>query len=121
MELRHEFEEEFAYLTWGLDIGLAEVSTPAASLYTVTDRNVSCVTEDTIVWKYRGRYQDGVESNWLNEEEARKSFTPSQLDVFQALWERYYSADHRTRPPGAPTQRGKGVGLPGKRNYGLTR
>ena len=33
VELRHAFEDEFAHLAWGLDIGLAEVSTAAAPLY----------------------------------------------------------------------------------------
>ena len=54
--------------------------------------------------EYKGRYQDGVEFNWLDEEEARESFTPLQLDVFHALWELEHGADRRTRPPGVPTR-----------------
>ena len=104
VELRHEFEDEFAHLAWGPDIGLAEVSTVAAPLYTLTDRKVSWVTEDTWVWEYRGRNQDGAESNWLKEEEVQESCTSLQLNVFHALWERCHGADHRARPPGVPTR-----------------
>jgi len=107
VELRHAFEDEFAHLAWGPDIGLAEVSTAAAPLYTLIDRKVSWIKEDTWVWEYKGRHQDGVESNWLSEEEAQESFTPLQLDVFHALWERYHGADHRARPPGMPTREEK--------------
>ena len=81
-----------------------QVVSAAAPLYTLIDRKVLWVTEDTWVWEYKGRHLDGVESNWLNEEEVQESFTPLQLDVFHALWERYYGADHRTRPPGVPTR-----------------
>lgn len=51
--------------------------------------------------------QDGVESTWANEDEARGSFTPLQLDVFHALRESYYGAGYRRRPPGTSTK-GKG-------------
>ena len=41
-------------------------------------------------WHYiTNRHQNGIESNWLNEEEAQESFTPLQLDVLHALWEQY--------------------------------
>ena len=72
VELRHAFENEVAHLAWGPDVGLVETFTAAAPLYTLIDRKVSWVTGDTWVWEYKGRYQDGVKSNWLNEEAARE-------------------------------------------------
>ena len=46
VELRHAFADEFTHFVWRPDIRLAEVSTAAAPLCTLTDRNVSWVTED---------------------------------------------------------------------------
>ena len=115
VELRHAFEDDFAHFVWGPDIGLAKVSTAAAPLYTLIDRKASWIGEDTWVWEYKGRHQDEVESNWLNEEEAKESFTPLQLDVFNALWEQYHmelitGLDHQECQ-----QKGKGKQLPEKR------
>lgn len=50
-----------------------------------------------------GRYQDGAQSDWITEDEARDGFSPLQLDVFPASWELYHpEAD--PRPPGEPTR-----------------
>ena len=68
VELRHAFEDEFAHLAWGPDIGLAKVSIAAAPLYTLVDRKFSWVTEGTWAWEYKGKHLDGAESNWLSEE-----------------------------------------------------
>ena len=39
--LRHAFEDEFAILVWGADLGSAGTSTVAVPLYTLTDRQAS--------------------------------------------------------------------------------
>ena len=100
--LRHAFEDEFAHLAWGADLGLADTSTVAVPLYTLTDRQAIESTGSGWEWQYRGLYQSGTESEWLPEEEVRDSFTPLQLDVFHALWEAYKGSDCRPRPPEPP-------------------
>ena len=42
-----------------------------ATKTTITIRTTIRVTGNTWIWEFKGRYQDGVESKWLNEEEAR--------------------------------------------------
>ena len=64
--------------TWELDVGLAEASSLAAPLNTLFDRQAFWVREDTWVWEYKGRHQDGVECTWPNKEEAHEGFTPLQ-------------------------------------------
>ena len=46
----------------------------------------------------------GSETEWLQEEEVRDSFTPLQLDVFHTLWEAYKGQDCRPRPESAPSK-----------------
>ena len=38
VDLRHEFEHEFAHAAWGPDLGLADASTAASPVYTLFDR-----------------------------------------------------------------------------------
>ena len=38
------------------------------------------------VWEYRGRYLDGVSSDWVTEAEFLGGFTPLQLDTFHVRW-----------------------------------
>eukprot|EP00903_Cladosiphon_okamuranus_P009618 g9154.t1 len=54
-------------------------------------------------WEYRGRHQDGAQSDWITEDEARDSFSPLQLDVFHALWE-LYCPNEAPRPLGEPSR-----------------
>lgn len=54
-ELRHDFEDDFAHLASGLDVGLTKKSTVAAPLYTLIDRKAWWVKADTWAWGYKGR------------------------------------------------------------------
>ena len=56
-------------------------------------------------WRYKGRFVDCTESQWLSEEEAREYFTPLQPDVFNALWETYHGAACQTRPTSTLTRK----------------
>lgn len=47
--LRHAFEDDFARLIWGPNMGLTETSTAAAPLYTLIDRKPVWGAEDTWV------------------------------------------------------------------------
>ena len=85
VDLRHEFEDEFAHAAWGADLGLAEASTAASPVYTLLDHKAVQGMRDTWSWEYRGRYEDGVESQWLTEDEVKDSFTLLQLDAFHAM------------------------------------
>ena len=38
VDRHHELEDEFAHAAWGPDLGLAEASTAASSVYTLFDR-----------------------------------------------------------------------------------
>ena len=109
--LRHAFEDQFAHLAWGTGLGLADTSTVAVPLYTLTGRRAIEGTGAGWEWQYRGRYQSGVEAEWLPEGEVRDSFTPLQLDVFHALWEAYKRKDCHPRPsePLAKEERDQGV------------
>ena len=100
--MRHDFEDEFGHLAWGEDLGLGSTSTVAVPLYTLTDRKAVGDPGGAWDWHYKGRYQSGAESEWLEEEEIRDSFTPLQLDVFHALWETYKDPGCRPRPEPAP-------------------
>ena len=97
-QLRHDFGDEYAHFAWGPDLGLATDSTIASPLYTLIDRFSVRHANGTCEWKYRGRYLNGSESDWLSESECLDSFTPLQLDVFHALWEVYHPPDYRPRP-----------------------
>ena len=101
-DLRHSFEDEFSHLAWESDLGLADISVAASPLYTLFDRRVVHKNSHVWNWEYRGRYQDGSASDWIDEEEALNSFTALQLDVFHALWEAYHATSFRPRPPEAP-------------------
>lgn len=76
----------------------------ACPLFTLLDRRVLWKNDRVWCWEYRGRYQDGRESEWINEEEAYNSFTSLQLDVFHALWEEYHDDTCRPRPPEYPSK-----------------
>ena len=104
-DLRLSFEDEFSHLIWSADLGLADTSVVAVPLYTLMARRVGKGRggSGTWAWEYRGRYQDGAQSDWITEDEARDSFSPLQLDVFHASWELYHP-DADPRPPGEPTR-----------------
>ena len=55
-------------------------------MYTLIDRTKVESEMGTVRWEYRGRYLDGVSSDWVKKTEALDSFTPLQLDTFHALW-----------------------------------
>eukprot|EP00752_Nemacystus_decipiens_P011522 g10231.t1 len=103
--LQHDFEDEYSHLVWSSDLGLQSTSVVAVPLYTLTSRRVSHNATGTgaWTWEYRGRYQDGAQSDWITEDEARDSFSPLQLDVFHALWE-LHNPNVAPRPPGEPTR-----------------
>ena len=84
-DLRHPIGDEFAQIAWGADLRLKGGSVPAAPMYTLTDRKKVESEVGTVRWEYRGRYLDGVSSDWVKETEALDSFTPLQLDTFHAL------------------------------------
>ena len=79
-----DFEDEFAHLAWGVDLGLGSTSTVAVPLYTRADRNAVGEPGGAWDWHYKGKYQSEAESEWLEDEEIRDSFTPLQLEVFHA-------------------------------------
>ena len=97
-DLRHPMEDEFAQLAWGADLGLGEPSTTAAPMYTLLDRRRVVSATGVVRWEYRGRYLDGVASDWVSETESLDSFTPLQLDTFHALWNLYDPSSERSRP-----------------------
>ncbi|CAB1114741.1 unnamed protein product [Ectocarpus sp. CCAP 1310/34] len=103
--LQLEYEDEFSHLIWSADLGLAGTSVAAVPPYTLMARRVGPGKggADAWAWEYRGRYQDGAQSDWITEDEARDSFSPLQLDVFHALWELHHPSD-ATRPTGEPTR-----------------
>jgi len=102
--LKLDFEDEYSHLVWSSDLGLQSTSVVAVPLYTLTSRRVQHhATGSAWTWEYRGRYQDGAQSDWITEDEARDSFSPLQLDVFHALWE-LHNPDDAPRPPGEPTR-----------------
>ena len=82
------FENDFAHLAWGVDFGLAEPSVVSSPK-----------------WRYKGRFVESTESQWLSEEEARDSFTLLQLDVFHTLWETYHRAECQARPASTLTRK----------------
>ena len=84
--LCHDFENEFAHLPLGVDFGLAEPSIVASLMHTLIDRKAVMGQGNAWKWRYKGRFVDGAESQWLSEEEARGSLTPLQQDVFHTLW-----------------------------------
>lgn len=108
-ELRHTFEDEFAYLVWSSDFGLNEDLGEKTPLYTLTDRRVvrgGGGRPTAWAWEYQGKFQDGMVSALLPEDVVGDSLSPLQLDVFHAMWEYYHGPDVAPRPPGAPS-RGK--------------
>ena len=104
-DLRHDFENEFAHLAWGVDFELAQPSIVASPMYTLIDRKTEMGQGNAWKWRYKGRFVDGRESQWLSEEEARDSSTPLQLDVCHALWETYHGAECRARPTSTLTRK----------------
>ena len=66
-------------------------------MYTLIDRKEVESEVGTVRWENRGRYLDGVSSDWVKQTEALDSFTPLQLDTFHALW-------NLNPPSGEPTQ-----------------
>ena len=74
-DLRHDIENEFAHLAWGIDFGLAEPSIVASPMYTLIDRTAVMGQGNACRWRHKGLFVDGTESQWLSEEEARDNFT----------------------------------------------
>ena len=103
-QLRHQFEDEFSHMAWGPDLGLTDVSVAATPLYTLLDRKAVRKPNDTWSWEYKGRFQDGSESEWVDENEVKNSFTSLQLDIFHALWEVYHEPSRRPRPTQGPSK-----------------
>ena len=103
-DLCHDFENEFAHLTWGVGFGLAEPLILPSRMYTPIDRNAMMGQGNAWKWRHKGRFVDGMESQWLSEKETRDSFPLLQLDVFNALCETYNGAECQARPTSTITQ-----------------
>ena len=98
-DLRHPMADEFAQYAWQADFGLLAPSITATPLYTLVDRREVVSETGVLRWEYRGRYQDGTDSESLPEREVVASFTPLQPDVFHALWNLYTPrVDHVQTP-----------------------
>ena len=74
-------------------------------MYTLIDRKAVMGQSNAWKWRYKERFVDGTESQWLSEEEARHSFTPLQLDVFHGRWETYHGGECQARPTSALTRK----------------
>ena len=64
-DLRHAMEDQFAQVAWGADLGLGGHSTTAAPMYTLLDRRRVVGANGVARSDYRGRYLDGVASEWV--------------------------------------------------------
>ena len=72
-------------------------------MYILLDRKAVLVQDNAWKCRYKGRFADVTESQWLSEEEARDKVTPIQLDVFHAMWETYQGAECHARPTSTRT------------------
>ena len=97
-DLRHPIADEFTQIVRGADLGLKGDSVAAAPIYTLRDRKEVESEVGTVRWEYRGRYLDGVSSDWVKETEALDCFTPLQLDTFHALWNLNPPSGEQTQP-----------------------
>ena len=104
-DLRHPIGDEFAQIAWGADLGLKGDSVAAAPMYTLIDRKQMVSESGTARWEYRGRYLDGVSSDWVTEAESLDSFTPLQLDNFHALWNLHPPDVEQTQATARPQKR----------------
>lgn len=73
-ELRHAFEDEFSHVACGADLGVVDVFVAATPLYTLLDRRAVQKPNDSWSWEYKGLFQDGSETGWVDEPEVRDSF-----------------------------------------------
>ena len=96
--LRYDFGDDYAHFLWGPDLGLAAASTLASLINTLVDRCPIKLLNRSWEWRYRGCYLNGSLSGFITDSECSASFSPLQLDVFDALWELYQPSDHRPRP-----------------------
>ena len=83
-DLGHPMENEFAQMAWGADLGsegtrLQQHQCTRSWTGGGGSRDGEC----------RGRYLDGVASDWISEAESPDSFTPLQLNTLHALWNLY--------------------------------
>ena len=85
-DLRHPIEDEFAQIARGADFGRRGDSVAAAPMYMLMDKRTTVGASGVAHWEYRGKYRDGVSSDWVVESEALDNFTPLQLDTFHAWW-----------------------------------
>ena len=97
--------KRIAHLAWGVNFGLAEPSIVASPMYTLIDRKAVMDQGNAWKWRYKGRFVDGTESQWLSVGEARNSFTPLQLDLFHALWKTYHGVECQARPTSTLTRK----------------
>ena len=72
-------------------------------MYTLLDRKAVMGQDNAWKCRYKGRFVDGTESQWLYEEEAREKFTLIQLDVFHVMWETYHGAECHAWPTSTRT------------------
>lgn len=90
-ELRHDVEDELAHLAWESDLGLAEVSMAASPLYSSTlDRRVVHKNEHVWSLEYRGRFQYGSESEWIDDGEASVIVSLPFSSMFFPFWTPLY-------------------------------
>ena len=65
-DLRYPMEDKLAQMAGGADLGLKGNSTTAAPVYTPLARRRGVSATGVARWEYRGRYLDGVASDWVS-------------------------------------------------------
>ena len=76
--------------------GLEGHWTSAGPTYTHLDKGRVVSAIGGARWENRGRYLDGVESDWVSEAETLDSSTTLLLDTFHALWNLYGPSSERS-------------------------
>ena len=66
-------------------MGLGATRIGATPKYPLMDRRTMVCASGVARSGYRGKYLDGVSSDWVTESEALDGFTPLQLDTFHAF------------------------------------
>ena len=118
-DLRHPIEDEFAQIAWGAGFGLRGDSVAAAPMYTLIDRTM--VSAPGVArWEYRGKYLDGVSSDWVAESEAywvvcvsRSRLGLGGLTQFCIFFLRHRTRDHSFPDQQKSSRNGSGSHFPG--------
>ena len=116
LTLRHSLADEFAQYAWGPGFKLPLEAVETSSFDSIVSCRRTTPPSGTTRWEYKGRSSEGVESDWLAENEILQSFTPLQLDGFIALWHLYNPQPtnnlvHVSAKPRAPLPRREALTL----------